>query len=100
MANDSNRKLFQVIEGGKGKQPGLPDLEALFAAHDADPYTKRHKDDVEQLVCRTCDIHEGVKTSLFIDAEQSPFVKGNDLVGGTHRRLCVYCLIKGRVTAI
>lgn len=100
MANDSNKKLFQVIEGGKDKQPKPLDLEALFAAQDADPYTKRHKHDVVELFCRVCDIHEQAKTSLFIYAEQSPLVRGNDIVDSMPRRVCVYCLAKGRVTAI
>ncbi len=99
MANDSNIKRFQVIEGGRDKKPKPVDTVALFS-NTPDPYTKRHEGDAVLLTCPTCEHEDKIKTSLFIDAEQNPRVRGNTVEGSMKRRLCAHCLSKGRVTVV
>lgn len=54
--------------------------------------------DVEQIVCRVCEIDIGVATSTFSEVHLSPHEQIGEIVRSTKGLVCTYCLARGKVT--
>jgi len=61
-------------------------------------YAKADPQDIEQIVCKTCEIDIGVATSSYIQVTVAPMEKKGKPFGGTKRLACTHCLARGKVT--
>lgn len=73
---------FRVIEGGN------------------QPKSHHKRGQYQQIECHVCLSDTQISTSLVTRAVQSPMRKENKITGGTQVFICLYCVMRGKITVL